>query len=169
MLSHHSRCVRTHPIEPRRPLFSEVELAAWSGFLGTFDRLNRSIEEDLQEHSHLSHVEFEVLLRLARAPDRCMRIQALADQSILTRSGMSRTVERLVQSGLVERVVAAEDRRGAYAVLTGEGHERLRSAAEAHTQLVREIFLSRFSEKELRQMADFWQRLAEGYEQETTS
>ena len=90
-----------------------------------------------------------------------MRIQALADVSILTRSGMSRVIDRLEDEGLVERQVADEDRRGAYAVLTLEGAQSFRTAAQAHASLVRSVFLGWFSEDELREMAGFWRRLTE--------
>lgn len=151
----------THLVPDVSPLFSQVEREAWAGFLTTFDRLNRLIEGDLRQHSGLTHVEFEVLLRLARSDGQRLRIQALADASILTRSGMSRAIDRLVSAGLVKRQVAADDRRGAYAVLTAKGRQTFRSAAETHVTFVRSVFLERFSEAELIQMADFWRRLNE--------
>ena len=151
----------THLVSSPLPLFTQPELEAWAGFLGTFDRLNRLIEADLRGHSGLSHVEFEVLLRLARSPEQRLRIQALADASILTRSGMSRVIDRLEDEGLVQRQVADEDRRGAYAVLTLEGAQSFRTAAQAHASFVRSVFLGRFSEDELREMAGFWRRLTE--------
>jgi DNA-binding MarR family transcriptional regulator len=70
-------------------------------------------------------------------------------------------VERLEKAGLVTREAAAEDRRGAYAVLTEAGATRLHSAMQAHVTFVRQHFLSYFDDQELRQMASFWRRLAE--------
>ena len=142
-------------------IFNELEQNAWGGFLGTFAKLNRSVEEDLQAHSHITHVEFEVLLRLSWNESHQMRIQDLAAQSILTRSGVSRVVERLEKAGLVTREEAPEDRRGAYAVLTEAGAERFRMAAEKHMKFVRENFLNKFSEDELKVMAGFWKKLEE--------
>ncbi|MCI0553768.1 MAG: MarR family transcriptional regulator [Anaerolineae bacterium] len=142
--------------------FSECEQAAWGGFLGVYAYINRLIEADLREHSRITHVEFEVLLRLSWEPTHRMRIQDLAAQSILTRSGVSRVVERLEKAGLVTREEAAEDRRGAYAILTEAGMERFRAASEKHIAFVRERFLGRFSEQELEQMAGFWKRFREG-------
>ena len=139
--------------------FSKCEQDAWGGFLGTYAYINRLIEADLQERSRITHVEFEVLLRLSWEPTHRLRIQDLAAQSILTRSGISRVVERLEKAGLVTREGASEDRRGAYAVLTEAGVERFRTAAQGHVAFVREHFLAHFSEQELEQMAGFWQRL----------
>ena len=139
--------------------FNECEQNAWGGFLSTYAKLNRIIEEDLQAHSHITHVEFEVLLRLSWNESHRMRIQDLAAQSLLTRSGVSRVVERLEKAGLVIREEAPEDRRGAYAVLTDEGVERFRVAAEKHGACVRENFLGKFNEDELKVMGEFWKRL----------
>lgn len=141
--------------------FNDIEQNAWGGFLGTYAKLNRLIEEDLQAHSHITHVEFEVLLRLAWNEVHRMRIQDLAAQSLLTRSGVSRVVERLEKAGLVAREEAPEDRRGAYAVLTEAGAERFRIAAEKHAHCVRKNFLDKFSKNELKAMGTLWKKLEE--------
>ncbi|MBP7999712.1 MAG: MarR family transcriptional regulator [Chloroflexi bacterium] len=143
-------------------MFAPIEQEAWGGFLSTYSRLNRLIEEDLQENTRITHAEFEVLLRLSWVESDRMRIQDLAAQSILTRSGVSRVVERLEKAGLVKREEASEDRRGAYAVLTEAGKERFSAAAQSHIALVREHFLTHFTVAELAQMADFWKRLSPG-------
>ncbi len=121
--------------------------------------MNRMIEEDLQSHSRITHVEFEILLRLSWNETHRMRIQDLAAQSILTRSGVSRVVERLEKAGLVIREEASEDRRGAYAVMTDAGMERFRTALQAHVVFVRQNFLSLFNDEELNQMSGYWKRL----------
>ena len=139
--------------------FSELEQAAWGGLLGVHGRMTRRIDADLQEHSGLSHVEFESLLRLSWAEGRRLRIQDLAARSVLTRSGISRVVERLEQAGLVARTGAKEDGRGAYAVLTAEGQSRLRSTLKRHVAFVRQLFLSVFSDDELKEMAAYWERV----------
>ena len=141
--------------------FSEIQQTAWGGFLSAYSRLNRQIEVDLQEHAHITHVEFEVLLRLYWQPDKRLRIQDLTAQSLLSQSGTSRVVERLEKAGLVTRVSATEDRRGAYAVLTEAGAERFRLAKDAHIDQVQQHFLNYFSDSELEQMAGFWKRLEE--------
>lgn len=143
--------------------FSKCEREAWGGFLGTYAYINRLIEADLQERSRITHVEYEVLLRLSWEPTHRLRIQDLAAQSILTRSGISRVVERLEKAGLVTREEASEDRRGAYAVLTEAGEERFLTASQTHGELVRRIFLDLFTENELQQMAAFWKRINESH------
>ena len=141
--------------------FSQLEREAWGGFLSTYALIYRIVEEDLQSHSQITHVEFEILLRLSWAENQRMRIQDLAAQSLLTRSGVSRALSRLEEVGLVAREEASEDRRGSYAMLTKEGAKRFQNAIQPHVAFVKENFLNLFSEQELKQMAKFWKRLQE--------
>ena len=143
------------------PGFSKLQQNAWGGFLSTYARLNRQIEEDLQENGRISHVEFEILLRLFWEQNHRLRIQDLAAQSILTQSGTSRAIERLQKAGLVVREAASEDRRGAYAVMTEAGIERFRLVMEKHIDFVKAHFLNYFTDPELEQMAGFWKCLDE--------
>jgi DNA-binding MarR family transcriptional regulator len=138
--------------------FSEIEQGAWGGLLGLHARMMRLIEADLDATARLTHPEFEVLLRLSWADGHRARLQDLGARAILTRSGISRVVERLERAGLVTREEAKEDRRGAYAVLTRKGLGEFRKALKAHVLLVRRHFLDLYSDAELAQMAVFWRR-----------
>jgi len=89
-----------------------------------------------------------------------MRMCELAEQVQLSRSGLTRLVDRLEREGLLERCSCQHDARGAYACLTQTGRERLIEARGTHLAVVREHFLSRFSESELSLLADMWERLA---------
>ena len=140
--------------------FTELEREVWRGFLETSSWVLSRVEDDLRVNARLSHVEYEVLLRLTRHPEHRQRIQDLASRSLLTRSGMSRAVDRLAAGGLVQREEAPEDRRGAYAVLTAAGAQRFESAREFHVDLLRRVFLSRFTDEEQRALAGFWSRFS---------
>ncbi len=140
-------------------LLNELERAAWGGFVGTQGRLFQRIEEDLRQNSGITHAEFEVLLRLRFAEGGRQRLQDLAAASLLSRSGTSRAVGRLVRAGLMSRVDAEEDGRGAYAVLSAAGKKRFERAAGHHLALVRAQFLRHFSVEELKVLAGFWRRL----------
>ncbi len=131
-------------------LFSELERGAWGGLLALQGGLMRRVAEDLERNSQVTHPEFEVLLRLWWSDEGRARIQDLAATSLLTRSGLTRVVERLERKGLVTRSRALEDGRGAYAELTPAGAECFASAARHHIEYVRRVFLSRFSQDELR-------------------
>jgi len=139
--------------------FTKTEIEAWGGFLSAFALIDRLVEEDLQEHARINHAEFEVLLRLYRTEAHRLRLQDVAAQSVLTRSGVSRIVERLERAGLVTRENASEDRRGTYVVLTDAGKLRFEAAADPHMQFVRRVFLGLFDDAELKQMASFWHRI----------
>jgi len=139
--------------------FSPLEREVWGGFLSAFSHINHVVEADLQDRARITHAEFEILLRLMWADDHRLRLQDLAAQSLLTRSGVSRTVERLERAGLVNREEAREDRRGAYAILTEAGVARFQLAAEEHMTCVRQHFLGLFNEEELTAMAGFWKRI----------
>lgn len=139
--------------------FDEVERRAWGGLISIHGRVMHDVSEDLRIHSGLTHPEFEVLLRLRFAPEGRVRIQDLAAQSLLTASGMSRVVSRLEARSLVVRHRADEDGRGACAALTDQGATTFDEAAARHMEFVRETFLSKFSNAELRQMGDLWARL----------
>ncbi len=139
--------------------FTSAEAAAWGGFMSAHGQLSKRLEENLRRNAGLSHAEYEVLLRLFRQQDGRLRIQDLAEHSVLTRSGTSRLVDRLEGTGLVTRAGAEEDRRGAYAVLTEAGRDHFIQTAQRHTTLVRESFLSHFSTEELELLDSYWARL----------
>jgi DNA-binding MarR family transcriptional regulator len=139
--------------------FSGLEGAAWGGLLGVHGRLMRLIERDLVERCGISHPEFEILLRLSWVDGGRARIQDMAAESVLTRSGTSRAIERLERLGLLRRETAPEDRRGNYAILTQTGVQRLEQALAGHIPLVRTQFLDQFTTGELEMLAGFWQRV----------
>jgi MarR family transcriptional regulator, 2-MHQ and catechol-resistance regulon repressor len=97
----------------------------------------------------LSLVEFEVLLRLARSPERRLRMSELSGQVSLTTSGITRVVDRLQRDHLVSRQACPEDRRGLWAVLTPVGLSRLAAALPGHLDLLERHFISRFPVAEL--------------------
>jgi DNA-binding MarR family transcriptional regulator len=135
------------------------ERATWVGFVELQGRLFGLIETDLNDNSGLTHTEYEVILRLAAAPDKRLRIQYLASVSLLSRSGTSRAVDRLAKAGLVRRETAQEDGRGAYAVLTEAGEARFRAAEAHHLALVKAQFLDRLTVTEQEQLRLIWKKL----------
>jgi DNA-binding MarR family transcriptional regulator len=93
--------------------------------------------------------DYEVLLRLSRAPDRRLRRVDLAEQVLLTASGITRLLDGLERSGYVERGSCDTDRRVVYAVLTDEGRQKLRDASESHVAQIEEYFRSKYDEEQL--------------------
>ena len=141
--------------------FTQTEARAWGGFISAYSRLSGLLEDDLRRNSGISRAEYEVLLRLFFNDEGRLRITEIADRSLLTRSGISRLVDRLERAGLVERHGDEYDRRGAYAAITEHGRDHFTVTATRHTALVRELFLSHFTNEEQQTMASFWDRLHE--------
>ena len=109
----------------------------------------RELERELQAEQNLALTDYDVLVQLAAADERRLRMSELADRLLLSRSGATRLVDRLVAEGLVERVICESDRRGQWASLTDAGQDRLRRAAPTHLRGVAAHFLDRLSADDL--------------------
>jgi len=134
----------TEPITRHDP-----RLAAWRTFLRAHARVVRHLEQELQADQGLALTDYDVLVQLSAADERRLRMSELADRLLLSRSGVTRLVDRLAADGLVERVVCESDRRGQWASLTDAGRERLRRASPTHLDGVARHFLDRFDADEL--------------------
>lgn len=119
----------------------------------------RLLNAQLSADHDLTINDFEVLLRLARAPDMRLRRVDLAQEVILTASGITRLLDGLERNGLVERGSCPTDRRVVYAVLTDVGLEKLRAAAVTHVAQVEALFSGRFGEHELHDLTALLARL----------
>ena len=139
-----------------------TELGAWRGLLRVHAALVRELDAELDEAHDLPLSSYDVLIYLQAAPDKRLRMAELADSVLLSRSGVTRLVDRLEREGLIVRDNCASDGRGLYAVLTDEGEELLARARPTHLAGVRERFLKHFSEDELKLMATFWERVKPG-------
>ena len=139
---------------------SPAELVAWQGFLRSSTRITRQIDADLRRSARLSGNDYDVLIQLGMAPRRRLRMTALAEQVLMSPSGVSRLVDELDREGLVVRERHEDDARSYEVVLTPAGRARLKTANRAHLQRVRELFLDRLSEAQLAQLADIWSAVA---------
>jgi DNA-binding MarR family transcriptional regulator len=136
------------------------ELRAWRGLLRAYGCLAKRLDTELERAHRLPMTSFEVLERLNESARGRMRMCDLAEQAQLSRSGLTRLVDRLERDGLLERCSCEHDARGSYACLTPVGHERLEEARITHLTVVREHFFSRFSDTELSELADMCGRVA---------
>src|SRR5918998_2023510 len=135
---------------------SDLELAAWRGFLRTHAELFKALDAELDAAHRLPLTTYDVLVALYHAPGRRLRMAELASQTFLSRSGVTRLVDRLERDGLLRRDQCSSDARGCFAVLTPEGEEILRAARPTHLQGVRRLFLDRLSHDDLRALARAW-------------
>jgi DNA-binding MarR family transcriptional regulator len=131
----------THTTGGRAVTPDDPRLESWRSLVHAHARLTRRLDEELQAAHHLSLAEYDALLQLANAPGRRLRMSVLADRVLLSRSGITRLVDRLEASGMVARSACTTDARGAEAALTGAGLTRLRAASVTHLDGVRRLFL----------------------------
>jgi DNA-binding MarR family transcriptional regulator len=136
-----------------------AELAAWRGFLQSHASIVRALDAELVVAHGITARDYEALLYLAQASDRRLAMSALADRTMLTRSGITRLVDGLVAGGLIERVSCPDDARVSYACLTDAGYEKLRQASRTHVQGIHRLFLAHFEEEEVEELAALLGRL----------
>jgi DNA-binding MarR family transcriptional regulator len=136
-----------------------VALDAWRGYLTSHAAILRALDAELVAQHGLTTRDYEVLLFLAQAEGHHLPMSALSERTMLTRSGITRLVDGLVGSGLIERLACANDARVSYAQLTDVGYETLRRASRSHVAGVRRLFVERFSEAELTTLAELLSRL----------
>jgi len=141
---------------------SGTELGAWRGLLRVHAALVRELDAELLDAHDLPLSSYDVLIYLRDAPGRRLRMAELADSVLLSRSGVTRLVDRLEREGLIVRDSCTSDGRGLYAVLTDAGEELLARARPTHLGGVRERFLRHFGDDELRQLATYWERVLPG-------
>lgn len=124
------------------------KLAAWRSFLTAHAALIDKIEHDLAEKKVKPLSWYDVLFALSEAPEHRLRMHELANAIVLSRSGLTRLVDRLEAEGLLTRERCGDDRRGAYAVLTEAGREALHQIWPVYAQGIHEYFASAISDEE---------------------
>ncbi len=149
------------PAGPDTRQLDDRELAAWRGLLFAYRNMTSAIDGRLEREHGLALSSYEVLLLLSRAPENSLRMGTLADQLLLSRSGLTRLVDRLAARGFVERHTCPDDRRGTYARLTEAGAEKFERARPTNLAGIREQFVSRLETEDLEHLARIWDRLAE--------
>ncbi|GAA3195244.1 hypothetical protein GCM10010486_75930 [Nonomuraea roseoviolacea subsp. carminata] len=133
-------------------------MAAWRAFLSTSHLLERRIEEQLKAAAGLTHPQYEILVRLADAPDRQMRMTELARGVVVSKSALTYQITRLERAGLVERATCPSDDRGVLAVLTEAGLRCLERVAPGHLAVVRAYLVDRLTRDELEVMTTAMRR-----------
>jgi DNA-binding MarR family transcriptional regulator len=144
---------------PDLRLLAPAELRAWRGMLRAHAAMAKALDAQLEAAHGLQLSSYEVLMYLADAEEERMRMCDLASSILLSRSGLTRLVDRLAREGLLERVACSDDARGQFAKLTPAGREKLRAARETHLGGVRAMFLDLFTTAELDALGDAWDRV----------
>ncbi|HWE09672.1 MAG TPA: MarR family transcriptional regulator [Solirubrobacteraceae bacterium] len=134
-------------------------LDAWRSYLQSHASIVRVLDAELAAAHGMTTRDYQVLLYLSQAEGRHLPMSALAESTMLTRSGITRLVDGLVEAGWIERVACPNDARVSYAQLTDAGYERLREAGCTHVASIRRLFLESFSPDEIEQLAALLSRL----------
>ena len=138
-----------------------TELHSWRSFLRAHAQLVRVLEAELVAEHPITLGAYDVLVQLAEAPERRLRMAELADAVLLSRSGVTRLVDRLEVAGMVTRERFDGDGRGVVAVITTKGVDTLRAAARTHLAGVVRHFVEHFNREELATFGELCTRLAE--------
>jgi DNA-binding MarR family transcriptional regulator len=132
---------------------TDTEMRAWQALLHAHHQVVDTLDRELEEEHDLNLAEYDVLLRLARSPERALRMTELAERVLMSPSGLTRLIDRLETRRLVERREALDDGRVTFAGLTEAGRRALRSAARTHLRGIRRHFTSLLTQKQLRDVA----------------
>jgi DNA-binding MarR family transcriptional regulator len=141
---------------------SDGQLTAWRRFLQAHAVLVRRLEADLLEEHQLPLASYDVLVQLVEAPERRLRMTELAQRVLISRSGLTRLVDRLEREGLVRREACDDDARGLFAVLTEDGFNRLRRAAPTHLRGVANYALDRLDDDQTAALAEICELMLDG-------
>lgn len=128
---------------------SDAEKNIWRAFLSANMQLLERLDHELQQRSHLSLTDYEILNELAAASDHRLRMSELADRVLVSRSRLTYRVDRLTGVGYVTREECEDDRRGLFAILTEPGEQALQAAAPGHIADIRAWFFDLIDGDEL--------------------
>jgi DNA-binding MarR family transcriptional regulator len=147
------------PAAARTAPLDELELRAWRGMLEVHAAVIHRLDAEMRAQHGLPLSSYEVLMLLADADGQRMRMADIAAGALVSRSGLTRLIDRLVDLGLVERSSCPEDGRGTFAQLTDTGRGKIEAAGRTHLEGVRRLFLDRLSGGDRHALADAWDRI----------
>lgn len=136
-------------------------MAAWRAFLDAHAKVTDVLTQELRDTEGVPLTWYDVLVQLLEAPDHRLRMQELADAVVLSKSGLTRLIDRMEAEGLVRRAKCPTDRRGTYAEMTEAGLELLRATAPTHLTGVAQHFTSYLDDDEAATMARVLRRIAD--------
>jgi DNA-binding MarR family transcriptional regulator len=143
-----------------KPL-SDDHLSAWRNSITAHARILDVIDRELTAAGRLPLSWYDVLIELVEAPGNRLRLHELAQKVVLSRSGLTRLVDKLEAAGFLRRQAAAEDRRGAFAVLTDKGRDAVRQAWPVYAHGIHRYFASHLTAGEAQILRDVFARMLE--------
>lgn len=144
-------------------------MRTWRLFLEVHSRVVNRLEVELREETGMPLTWYDVLVQLAEAPQSRLRMQELARRVLISKSGLTRLVDRLCAAGYLEREPDPEDGRGTLAVMTKKGRDALRAASPFHLAGVERAFLAPLTRRDTDAMGDALQRILDQLEEDERS
>ena len=141
----------------RRP--SDAELGAWRAFLRAGTASTLALEGAL-DGTGVSHSEYDVLVNVANGPKEGVRPTDLAERVLITKSGLTRMLDRMVERGFIERHACPSDRRGQLIVLTADGRHAFRRATPNVVRAIGTIFGDGYTERDVTALRVTCERIA---------
>ena len=128
---------------------NERELNIWGTYLAATVRIMERLDNELQQRSHISITDYEILDTLTKIADKKIRMSDLATKVLVSRSRLTYRVDRLVKVGYLEREECSDDRRGLWAILTEKGEHAHAEAKPGHESDIQNWFFDHLNETEL--------------------
>jgi DNA-binding MarR family transcriptional regulator len=138
---------------------SKVHLEAWRGFITAHSLVIPQIDAELAAAGKIPLHWYDVLIELYEAPGQRLRLHDLAEKVVLSRSGLTRLIDKLEGAELLRREADPADRRGAYAAITEKGIEAMREAWPVYRAGIARTFAQFLSDKEAAMLADVFERV----------
>jgi DNA-binding MarR family transcriptional regulator len=159
--------MNTAPAHPAAPSgephwLTAEEQRVWRSYLHATTLLEDHLDRQLQRDAGMPHIYYGLLVKLAEAPRRRLRMTELAMDAKITRSRLSHAIARLEKNGWVRREDCPSDKRGQFAVLTDEGFEVLRRTAPGHVTAVRQALFDRLTPQQQKSLGEIMEIVAEG-------
>lgn len=139
----------------------ELHLTAWRNFITAHANLIDLIDRELATADRLPLHWYDVLIELVEAPENRLRMNELAQKVVLSRSGLTRLVDKLETAGFLRRQAAPNDRRGAFAVLTDKGKDAVRKSWPVYAKGISKYFVSNITKEEAQTLRDVFARILE--------
>lgn len=147
--------------EPEPRWLGAEEQKAWRAYLRGSRMLEEALDRDLQDHG-VQLTEYEIISMLSEVPGRHMRMSALADLVVQSRSRLTHTAARLERRGWVQRTACADDRRGVELWLTDEGRQALQEMAKVHVASVRRHVTEHLTAEQFSAIGEAMQAMLDG-------
>ena len=150
----------TQPIPRTRRRLSDSEIRAWEAFLRAYAATSHALEREAESRGGLTIGEHFLLVQIARGPEAGIRPTDLAARALLTKSGVTRAVDRLERAALVSRIECPSDGRGQHVILTAKGRRLARRSAPSHMRAIAKHFADPLSAQELAVLTAALERIA---------